>query len=157
MKAPMNLTLLRRHFTEKATEGDLHLGDTFICHTIEDRTRDGDIFQTKVKCETAIPYGKYRVVLEDSPRFGPDTLTLLAVPNFEKIRIHAGNTPADTEGCILVGLLRTRTDDAFIGQSKVALLTLRNAVVPRIAKGEACWCQIVDATMLPKGFAPKEE
>jgi hypothetical protein len=42
---------------------------------------------------------------------------LLAVPNFDGIRIHPGNTDADTEGCILVGVERLQDR---IGQSKIA-------------------------------------
>ena len=74
------------------------VADQFVCATLEDELR-----QVKVDKETAIPANRNEVVMEDSPKFGPDTLTLVDVEGFKHIRIHSGNDDDQTEGCILVG------------------------------------------------------
>lgn len=102
----MKMTLQRQPSYKGTTFGELLLDDEWFCHTLEDQVREIDgvaVDVWKVRGVTAIPAGTYRVTLADSPRFGPDTLTLADVPGFSKIRMHGGNSNADTEGCIIVG------------------------------------------------------
>ena len=101
----MRLTLNRCWFTEKTTIGKLSVDEVFECYTLEDKYR-GDDMAAKVKAETAIPCGHYAVAINHSQRFGVEMPLLLEVPGFQGIRIHPGNTAADTEGCILVGRQR---------------------------------------------------
>ena len=60
----------------------------------------------------AIPEGRYAVVVTWSPKFKQWLPLLLGGPEFNQrwkgIRIHAGNTAKDTEGCILVGENRVK-------------------------------------------------
>lgn len=119
-----SLALLRDTYTDKTTIGKLILNGEEICDTLEDTVRNGP----KILGKTAIPSGHYKVVVTYSNRFKTALPLLLDVPGFEGIRIHAGNTDADTEGCILVGIRSDKTPN-FIGNSR---FTLTNIVYPKI-------------------------
>ena len=74
-----------------------------ICDTLEPIWRNYDGGELKIPKKSAIPEGTYRVVVTKSQRFQKYLPLLVGVPGFEGVRIHAGNTSRDTEGCILVG------------------------------------------------------
>jgi len=102
----MTLRLIREPSRGGATLGVLFLDQVFQCFTIEDEVREvpGQAVETwKVHGRTAIPQGRYHIRLTQSQRFGRVLPLLDAVPGFTGIRIHPGNTAADTEGCILPG------------------------------------------------------
>ena len=111
----MELQVIRRMCNATSTIGDLMIDGQFQCYTLEDQVRP--VSAPKVFGETAIPYGKYSVVITFSPHFQRDLPLLVDVPGFEGVRIHPGNTPADTEGCLLLGLGHT---DGTITQSRLA-------------------------------------
>ena len=96
------MTLTRTAKRKTYTIGCLAIDGTYFCDTLEPAWRDLKK-KHKVKGRTAIPEGRYPVVITWSPKFGQWLPLLLHVPQFEGIRIHAGNTPDDTAGCILVG------------------------------------------------------
>lgn len=98
----MKLRLERINLSSTYTLGKLYIDDVYFCDTLEDTYRDLSK-ESKVYGETAIPYGMYKVILSRSNKFKKILPLLLNVPHFEGIRIHNGNYPKDTEGCILVG------------------------------------------------------
>jgi len=102
----MELKLIRFAKKRDYTIGHLLVDGHPLCDTLEPTWRDVGWGRPgrKVKGHTAIPEGRYAVVISYSPHLQAWLPLLLHVPLFEGIRIHAGNTAADTQGCILVGL-----------------------------------------------------
>lgn len=130
----MELTVKRIKKGKDYTAGQLFINDEFFCWTLEDLERD-----KKIPRETAIPKGKYEVILNMSNRFQKYMPLLLNVPGFEGIRIHNGNTKDDTEGCILVCNEDSR--DGFGGNSKLAFKNLM-ARLTKVEKKEKIWITV---------------
>jgi hypothetical protein len=141
----MELTLQRLDSDPYRTHGRLMIERDDFCVTLEDplpHLLNAEDVSANKGC---IPAGRYRVLLTVSPRARtgglwtpwPDSILPLIedVPGFEGIRIHAGNTASNTEGCILVGL--SRTADA-ITSSRSALIRLKQELV------EPCWITIIN-------------
>lgn len=105
----MELLLERKWLKDKYTIGNLFVNSVFFCNILEDKVIDlnkngtFDCGELKIKGHTAIPYGTYEVDVTYSPKFKRELPILLNVPHFEGIRIHRGNTPNDTEGCLIPG------------------------------------------------------
>ncbi len=116
----MNLVLQRDPSRNGFTPGELLVDGEHECYTCEDKIREVPgvpVEEWKITRETAIPAGRYRVTVTFSTRFQRDLPLLCEVPGFGGIRIHPGNTAADTEGCILPGAICTATG---VGQSRNA-------------------------------------
>ena len=124
--------------------------DDYFCDTLEPTWRDYANGAYKVKGRSAIPEGRYAVVISFSPKFKQWLPILLGVPKFEGIRIHAGNTSEDTEGCILVGKNR-EVGNILVGKnrevgkvldSRIWVHRLKQKIVEAKDKGEAVWITI---------------
>jgi hypothetical protein len=106
----LKLELKRTAKKDTYTIGKLYLNGEYFCDTLEDKDRDlnkdgdlNDAGEGKVYGETAIPYGTYTVVLTMSARFKKVLPLIENVKHFSGIRIHPGNSAADSHGCVLVG------------------------------------------------------
>jgi len=101
----MNLNLVRRPSSNGCTFGDLSIDGQEYCYTLE-------------RPEVQIPPGQYSIEMTWSPRFSRPLPLLDGTSPRKDIRIHAGNWPRDTEGCLLVGL---SIGDSMLCQSQAAL------------------------------------
>ena len=124
----MELELTRSVKTNKSTIGELTVNGVFECFILEDKERGlrkdmpiSELIVMKIKARTAIPTGRYEIVVSFSDKFQKMLPLLLDVPAFAGIRIHPGNTDANTEGCLLPG--KTKSPD-MIGSSRVAFTAL---------------------------------
>lgn len=95
----MKIEVRRTFKGTECTIGKLYIDGSYFCDTLEDAVRE-----KKIAGITAIPAGEYKVKKSYSPRFKKTLPEILNVPNFTGVRIHAGNTAKDTDGCILLGL-----------------------------------------------------
>ena len=132
----MDIKEIRKEFTEKSTIGDFLIDGEFFCFSLEDMVREPGV---KVAGATAIPEGRYRVVLDQSARFRRVMPHILDVPGFEGVRIHSGNSAENTEGCILLGYEKSKD---FIGKSVLAFNRFFDILYERTGKGEEAWITI---------------
>ena len=145
----MELTLTRTVLNPQYTLGRLTAavgGDRMECDTLEppDRqlTQDMDadeVRKRKVKGLTAIPHGRYLLVVTHSPRFNSWLPLLIGVKGFDGIRIHAGNTVRDTAGCILVG---QAANPGCLSESRRTLKELMNMIRCAEQRGEQMWLTV---------------
>ena len=105
----LDMKLVRTQFKDTQTVGKLYLNGVYFCDTLEDKNRDlnkNGIFdegEKKVYAQTCIPFGQYKVIINQSPRFKRLMPRLLNVSHFDGILIHNGVTEKNSAGCILVG------------------------------------------------------
>jgi hypothetical protein len=134
----LRLKLIRFAGNDLATIGILTVDGQHECYTLEDTVRPPHV---KIYGATAIPPGTYRVIVTMSAKFGRLMPLLVGVPDFDGIRIHAGNSVADTEGCILVG--KHYEDDRLVDSAK-ARDALQAKIVDAIANGKRVWIEVVN-------------
>jgi hypothetical protein len=126
---PLKIVIERFAFKQDYTIGNIFINGTQICNSLEDTVRElGKHGEGKILEKTAIPAGKYKMMLTFWPKYQIWTPSLFNVPFFEGIRIHSGNNAEQTHGCILTG---------------------RNTVVGKLTESWSCFSELM--TFLEKG------
>lgn len=139
----MEIAVSRQPTQGGATIGRMTVDGTWICYTLENPVREipnATVSSWKIDGHTAIPRGRYAVVLAMSAHFNRIMPHLMDVPGFEGILIHPGNIPANTEGCILVGF--TIEDSSTIGASRGAFAELFIQIEDAAKAGQKVWCTV---------------
>ena len=134
---PMHIQVTRTAKDAEFTLGELTIDGVWTCYTLEDTVREVEgepVEAWKIPGKTAIPAGEYEVDITFSPHFGHDLPLIENVAGFEGVRIHPGNTAADTAGCLLVGMV---TGDGFVGHSREAFGLVFDKIASAIAAGDS--------------------
>lgn len=120
--------------------GKFFVDGKYLAETLEDKDQYLEIEgTTKVPGESAIPRGRYQVTLSVSRRFKKIMPEVHDVPGFSGIRIHGGNTEANTEGCPLLGAVRTKDGIAQCAGVNQRLINILQAAEQR---GEDVWLEV---------------
>jgi len=109
----LELETFRKYLAETYTIGKFSADGEYLCDTLEDKVRElhdinhdrdfDDPGEGKVYGYTAVPCGRYPVIVSMSPKLGRRLPLIQNVLGFIGIRIHGGKNADWSEGCILVG------------------------------------------------------
>lgn len=141
----MELVLERKYKNLDSTEGNLYMNGKWFCDTIEDKVRakPGEWkTELKVYAKTAIPYGRYPVLVTWSNRFKRMLTGVFNVPDFEGIRIHNGTSENSSAGCIIASYKDDSTNHKLVND--VAAMNDLCKIVEAYQKKEKVWLTIVD-------------
>lgn len=118
---------IEREELEGKTIGEMFVDDKHFGWTLEDHCRDKNadgILEEKIYGETALPYGRYRLIISYSGTFRKQMIQIVNVKggsirfgsysvDAAGCRIHGGNTIKDTFGCPLLGANRKENGDVY--------------------------------------------
>ena len=135
----MHIKSHRNVFTQNSTISNVTVNDDFVCYFLEDEDKKLEDGGEKVFGRTAIPRGFYEIKMDYSPKYKKNMPHVLDVPQFEGIRIHPGNKPDDTEGCLIPGL---SYKDDWVRDSKDAYEKLLSMMLNAWEAGEKVTLEI---------------
>lgn len=134
----MEILVQRKAKKPGYTIGKMFVDGLYFCDTLEDEVRNLEV-EDKIPGNTAIPEGRYKVIVNVSPKFKRELPRLVDVPGFSGILIHRGNTSEDTSGCILVG--ENKQKGRVINSTKYEL-NLTSLIKNEIEKGGEVWISV---------------
>jgi hypothetical protein len=128
----MEMLVSRGQSGNLSIPGELSIDGAHACWTLENKA-------------DAIPAGRYKVILYNSPRLGRVVPLLNDVPGRSMIEMHWGNFASNYEGCIGLGETRdTSTEEIFYTREAF------DSVFPQIASAVAlgdCWITVQDPSL----------
>ena len=140
----MNLVLRRETSAQDYTHGQLWIDGEWFAYTLEDTVRELEgvpVAEWKQPGVTAIPSGRYEVVLTLSPRFQRELPLVVDVPGFKGVRIHAFNRANQSEGCIGPGYER---GEGWIGRSAAAEQALVKRFIAARTRREQSFIEVLN-------------
>ena len=149
----MEIKLTRFLFGEDFTVGKLSCNDKawYIIEDADRNLKQTDTLEhlkaTKIHGCTAIPYGRYQVIINRSQRFKINLPLLLNVPNWSGVRMHIGNYQTDTEGCLLPGKGYSVKDKMVTG-SKIAFGEVYELIENAIKRNETVFITITKEALV---------
>ena len=142
----MELKLERKYRSNNYCIDKLYINGKYFSDALEDPDRGltdtmslEEIQKIKIKGNTCIPYGTYNVTITYSPRFKKNLPLINNVKGFDGIRIHSGNTPQDTEGCLLLGFNRVKGQ---VVDSRITVSKFITQIQQALNKGEKVTIEI---------------
>ncbi len=123
IKESQLLVLTRLRILRDRTIGTITYLGKRICVTLEDRVRPDGQF---VVAETAIEEGFYEVRVSLSPRMQRELPYLVGVPHHSDgmIRLHRGEIPEHSRGCVLTGLEENDNQLDYCKDAELIVLAL---------------------------------
>ena len=132
------MVLNRYLFMPECTMGRLVVLDK-VFHTLEPVKR---LDYEKPRC---INPGKYRIEMEWSAAFDMVLPELKGVPDFEEIKLHRGNWPKNTKGCILPGV---GGGTGYVNDSRIAMKQIIEILNKAAAEHYSLWIEIIEGEKL---------
>lgn len=134
---PYLLKLRRMALSSDYTDGILFDNEGYrLCDTLEPPSHT-----MRPGTKGCIPVGTYSLLVTRSPKFGRWLPLLMHVPGFTGIRIHPGNTVADTQGCILPG---SRVAPGQLSESRPAMERLMRTIRAAESQDRPIFLQVVE-------------
>ena len=94
------ISVIRFDYQSNHTKSMIFVDREFFCFGMEPEYKANNrVFGQR----DLIPEGTYKVIMSYSPKFKRVLPEVVNVPFNSSVRIHAGNLPSDTSGCLLPG------------------------------------------------------